>query len=189
MPKPHVQSMDPLQDDSGHFVQGCLSLLSFRDSKLLNHDGFSKGLTWGVQDSSAASNPDKVYPLTGIFHSTWDIHTPIWSKAGVWSLLCRNYSTRWTDIWEQGPLVCFSGHAGSAFSSSQHPQVQSDHKFSITDTFCNFSVSFFEAGEVSAWFRLFFLSHWLESLLSFQEGSLCLFLSPYVLNNWRAKTP
>lgn len=34
--------------------------------------------------------------------------------------------------------MCFSGHAGSAFSSSQHPQVQSDHKFSITDTFVTF---------------------------------------------------
>lgn len=57
MPKP-----DLLQDDSGHFVQGCVSLLSFRHPKLLNHDSVSKGITWGVQDSSAVSNPDKESP-------------------------------------------------------------------------------------------------------------------------------
>lgn len=59
MPKPYVQSIDLLQGDSGHFIQGCLSLLTCRGAELLNYDGVSKGIIWGVQGSSAVSNPDK----------------------------------------------------------------------------------------------------------------------------------
>ena len=89
--------------------------------------------------------------------------------------------------WEQGLAMCFSGHAESASSSSQHPQIQSGHRFSITDTFCNFSISFFEVVNVSdsAVAFPFLLARFLS--LAFQGGSLCLFLSPYVLNNCRAK--
>lgn len=184
MPKP-----DLLQDDSGHFVQGCVSLLSFRHPKLLHHDSVSKGITWGCRTvQQSATQTKRVHPLTGIPWSTWDIHTAMWSKAEVWSLLWQNYSTHWTDIWEQGLVVCVSGHAESASSSSQHPQVHSGHKFSITDTFCNFSISFFEAAISlldSAVAFPFSLARFLS--LAFQGGSLCLFLSPYVLNNCRAK--
>lgn len=59
VPKLHVQSTDLLQDDPVHSIQGCLSLLSFRGPRLLNHDGVSKGLTWGVRGSSTVSNPEK----------------------------------------------------------------------------------------------------------------------------------
>lgn len=138
MSKPHVKSIDLSWDDSGHFVQGCLSLLTSKHPKFLNHDDVSKVIPWwgGGEVLHSATQ-------TGLSLSLWAAHTPMHSKAEVRSILQDQY-------------VCFSGHEELASASLQHPQTKSGHKFSVTDTFHNSLISFFEVGNASALFSTCF---------------------------------
>lgn len=140
--------IDLLQDDSGHFVQGCFSLLTFRDPKLLNHDGVSKGITWRAagQFSTQQSSQRKSI-LWQAYSSVHGMYTHLHGAKQRYGVSAARITAPTGQAFGSRGWWC----AKSVSSSSQH-QVQSGHKFSITDTFCNFSISFFEAGNVSVWF-------------------------------------
>lgn len=153
IPRPHVQSTDLLQGDPVHFIHGCLSLLAFRGPRLLNYDGVNKEITWGVQGSWTVSNPEKeslssdrhIQIYVGQTHTYVEQSRSMeFPLSELQHLLDRHLGA--------GTVGVLRYSCRGSLLSSQQPQVQSGHKFSITDTLCSFSVSFFGAGNASAWF-------------------------------------
>ena len=192
MPKLHVQSIDLFQNDSGHVLQGCFSLLTFRDPKLLNHDGVSKGITWGGAGQFSNQQPrQRESILWQVCPALCGVYTHLSGATQRYGVSSDRITAPTGQTFGSRDWRC-----DAVAIQSQLLQAHSFHKSKVVTS------SPLQTSPVTYPFLLlkqtmclldsaFGFPFWLARFLSlpFQGGSLCLFFSPYVLNNCREKNP